>query len=443
MTLTEIWFAWTGAMGIAANLAGAPAEYREEADRLVASGRAWFEGETLRPLLPTDLRGLDPNELATFYRIVRATLWRLERGDVHLRIDQISAAAVVREHVAEPVLRVLAIDGLIIVKRRRVTAAVTPPSRAEPLDWEWLRSRPVPAERPTRRPESPTKQAPPPVQKPAPAAAAAPTPAPALRPKPAVAAAPEPAPEPKPRPHADDLIRTKSGVTRATYPLLGEAPQVKPNSKPIPTATAPKPAKAPTGELPDKRAVAETAPEPEPELSSPPIEPDSKPKPKPKRRAPDPLPMAEEAPVLTAEYLARITAATEASARLLAAATRQPVKLPAPNLRPTLIRICEWLHAAHEPLTAGALGTDALNRESQRPYRDLALVEGVSLGILSANGAKTFGRNVRYVVKDVSPLGLSWAALDESAAKIRSDRERRQRQKSAKSGSRSIQTDPD
>ena len=151
-----------------------------------------------------------------------------------------------------------------------------------------------------------------------------------------------------------------------------------------------------------------------------------KPKPKPKPRpTPDPSPDAAVAPVLTAEYLARITAATEMQARLTAAVFRQPVQLEAPKLRATLIRICEWLHAAGEPLTAGDLGTDALNRETQRPYRDLALAEGVALGVLAATGARTFGRGVRYAVTDPTPLGLTFAALDEAAAAIRRDRERR------------------
>ena len=156
----------------------------------------------------------------------------------------------------------------------------------------------------------------------------------------------------------------------------------------------------------------------------------AKPTPKPKPRpAPDPSPdAAAAAPVLTAEYLARITAATELQARLTAATVRQPAQLPAPKLRATLIRICEWLHAADEPLTAGDLGTDALNA-AQRPFRDVALVEGLALNVLGCTGARTFGRGVRYVVRDPSPLGLSWASLDEAAAKIRRDRERRQRRK--------------
>lgn len=228
--------------------------------------------------------------------------------------------------------------------------------------------------------------------------------------------------------HKTEMIATTDTITRATYPLPGQ-PVTAP-APPAPAAPVPPPAPAPAAKpAPPEPASPVVQPErvPQPELSRPPARAE-RPKPKPK---PDPAPdVAAAAPVLTAEYLARITAATELQARLTAATVRQPAQLPAPKLRATLIRICEWLHAADQPLTAGDLGTDALNA-AQRPYRDVALAEGLALGVLGSTGSRTFGRGVRYVVRDPQPLGLSWAALDEAAAKIRRDRERRRRQRAS------------
>ena len=221
MTPAETWFAWHIAMGVATGTATENAAFREEADRLVAEGRAWLDGQVLRPLLPPRLRGHSPLALDEHYRVARATLWLLERGDAPA-IDRIAAVAAVRQHYVDSALEILVEAGLVAMKRGSVRAAVTPPRRREPLDWEWLRGlQPPPASAPAPKPEPKPQPNPALASQPKPASAPAPQP----EPRPEQKSAPEPQPklEPKPPPPVRVTSRTMAAAIAKPAPAAALA----------------------------------------------------------------------------------------------------------------------------------------------------------------------------------------------------------------------------
>lgn len=366
----RLWFRWNTAMGVASTIASG---YREAADRLVADGLGWVDGDVLVPLLPPRLRRHSPLALEEHYRVVRTTLWALERGATP-QIDQIATTAAVQRPHVDLALEVLIDDGFIAVKRGRVTPAAAPPRRREPLDREWLVSSPVPT-------------------------AAKPAPAPA------------PVQEPKPTP----------------------TPVQRPAPAPVPAAAAPQPKPAPTP-TPKPEPTNQPTPPPKPEQPEPKTEPE--PKQQPPARVTTRTLAAAAAPVsaaLTADddadagaLLRRLVHAAEVSAGLVAAPTRVRTPLGVSPMLDCQLRLCVVLAGSPAPMLRSEISRGWLTHEQAR-WLDAALADGVRRGAFTETGRRgRAGRGSRYSLADPTVIdGVSWGAIHTAVEAQRAARERR------------------
>jgi len=389
---TEVWVRWHHAMGVPITVASSGAA----ADRLVAEGSAWRDGDALRPLLSPQLRRHSPLALDEHFRAVRAILWSLERGGKY-QVAKIAAAATLSESVTEAALAVLAEAGLITLRGGQVAPAVTPPKRTAPVEWSALVSRPVPTAAP-----------PPPMQPPPPPAAAPKPPLPAPKPPPASAPAPKPPPTPAPRP---------APVAPGLMPGWPVAATPEPEPEPVPPAAV--------------------APEPEPE----PVPPAATPEPKPKTAA---VPArvttrtlaATIVPTETAtvdgdgdeesQLLRRLVFAAEVSAGLVSGPTRVRTPLGVNHVLDTQLRCAVVLCGAGRPMMASEISAYHLTPE-QKVFLAAALEDGCKRGGFTSTGGRgRSGRGRLYSLADVTVFdGVSWEALHAAVAAQREARERR------------------
>jgi hypothetical protein len=362
----RLWFRWNTAMGVASTIASG---YREAADRLVADGLGWVDGDVLVPLLPPRLRRHSPLALEEHYRVVRTTLWALERGATP-QIDQIATTAAVQRPHVDLALEVLIDDGLITIKRGRVTPAVVPPRRRDPLDWEWLYALPVPtavtpAPAPAPAPVPQPKPTPTPVQRPTPTPVQRPTPAPV----PAAAAAPQSKPAPTPE------------------PALAPAPKPEPKQQP--------PARVTT------RTLAAAA-------------------------APVSAALTADDDADAGALLRRLVHAAEVSAGLVAAPTRVRTPLGVSPMLDCQLRLCVVLAGSPAPMLRSEISRGWLTHEQAR-WLDAALADGVRRGAFTETGRRgRAGRGSRYSLADPTVIdGVSWGAIHTAVEAQRAARERR------------------
>ena len=147
-------------------------------------------------------------------------------------------------------------------------------------------------------------------------------------------------------------------------------------------------------------------------------------------RPPRPSKPIKAAPVgaatLATELLARIAVAAEMQARLSATTAarrdRPALGVGVSPLLDTQRRIAVVIAAADggQPVSASELAARHLTR-GQRAVMDVALADGVTAGVFAATGG-LLGRGARYLLKDPTPLGLTWDEVQDAARTIRARR---------------------
>ena len=403
LRLVEARYRWNCALGISTIV---NADFRQAADRLAAEGVAWLNADVLVPLLPKQLRGRTPAEVAAHYRVARLTLLALEKGGRY-QAAKIAAGARESQSTTDAALAVLAEAGLIAVNDGAVSAAVTPPKRAKPLDRAALFEYPVPAVTPapaaTLTPQPKTGPTPQPPRYTPPA------------PPPYTPSAPLPKTSPtSPRPA---LTLQRSAWDQPAWELSESEPEPKPTATPEPE---PEP-KPPT-------------PEPGPEPKPPTPEPEPEPKPPPVAARVTtrtlaatlaPRPAADENVSDEAALLRRIAHAAEISAGLDSAPTRVRTPLGVNPLLDTQLRIAVVLCGVGRPMMASELSAYHLTPEQKR-FLSPALAEGVRKGGFISTGGGRSGRGRLYSLADVTVFdGVSWEALHAAVEAQREARERR------------------